>query len=156
MSLKYIYNLTSWSITIVVSLSISTAVSAEDKLVKGKAMYLGWAQPDKRFRPCEGAIIDVENGRIERTTDTCEKRLPSDNTVRPVGFEFSGVVQEIKLDSDTLVLKSEEGAIESVYYRPSFVESGQVNLNDLRSGNHITVKGPVPGRADSIITETTK
>ena len=67
----------SMHLSIAGGLLILHAVSsgAEELLVKETRKYLGWKIPDNKFRVCDETIVNIENGRIEKTQISAARLL---------------------------------------------------------------------------------
>ncbi len=124
---------------------------AEDKLVKGEAIYLGWAQPENQFRTCFGNLLDVADGSLQPTRDTCIKTPGGITPFAFSPFRITGEVAHIDPSSQRLDVKKDTGTTEAFYYKPSPGDSGLVDLQHLNVGDKIVIMGPAAGRAETIV-----
>ena len=65
-------------------------VCAEDILVKGDLKYLGW-QKATGFETCDGSLVPIGGGRVEKTLDRCVPPLPAPAPPAPlqdIHFDF--------------------------------------------------------------------
>jgi hypothetical protein len=115
----------------------------EELLVQGMGRTVGWAVADAAgeiaFRDCNGRQVALAGGGLEPTTRRCEK-APEKVTMR-------GLVRQVDRDRRVLVLVRYGGG-EAAFY----VGAGALGaLASVSPGDHVELRGPVPGHAAEIV-----
>jgi len=123
------------------------SASAEEFLYKQTGKYLGWKIPENKFRVCEGPVMPIENGRIEKTSDKCRKTPPPGPSVH-----WSGTLAFANFDTGIVRIVGDDGNSIDLYLA-SDSESWPI-LKRLTKGATVRAFGPVPGRADTVVIES--
>jgi hypothetical protein len=118
--------------------------AAEELLIRGMGSTLGWvvatADGELRFRNCTGQVVQITDGRVDRTP----RRCPS--TGKSVAIE--GVVRSLDLRSQVIVIEDKAGDVHGFYVGK--IADAWI-LAGLERGVKVEVAGPVAGRAAEIV-----
>jgi len=123
---------------------IPSAVLGEELLIKKEAKYLGWRAGVHEFTTCARNVLKIGDGEIRDTDEKCENR-PG-----PSPFMSRGTVESVNLTGRALLFKDASGEKYYVHYPQRAEAVGNVRLMDLRTGDKVSVIGPVKGRAEMI------
>jgi hypothetical protein len=124
-------------------ISSSTAL-AEEILIKGEAKYIGWQISKLKFITCHQYEIEIGDGKIEKTSEKCQK-APSG----PSPLVIVGTVVSVHPENKTFAIEDEKGQRQDLFYRETI--GTKVKLRNLKKGDKITVTSPVKGRAETIV-----
>jgi len=108
----------SWHTGVTV-LSVLVGISAfaasapcEDLLKKAGDEYLGWKIPTDRFEACDGTLIDIGDGRVERTSRKCT--VPG-----PPSARWGGTVVKVDYDASHVDVRNSAGTVKRVHWDSS-------------------------------------
>jgi hypothetical protein len=117
---------------------------AEELLIRGMGRTPGWvvatADGEIQFRDCRGQIIELRDGRIDRTTQRC----PSTGE----NVTVTGLVISFDASTQVLVVESQGGKTFGFFVGGLADRSV---LDDLAPGVPVEVSGPFPGRASALL-----
>jgi hypothetical protein len=125
------------------SIISSRTVVAEEMLIKGEAKYIGWQTSKLKFTTCQLDDIEIANGKIEKTSETCGKAPGG-----PGPLVIVGTVVDVDYKDASFQIKDERGRL----YHFFFPETGgaKAELKLIKTGAKLTVTSPIRGRAEAI------
>lgn len=140
-------------ILLITFIILSDIVMAEEILIKRRVKYLGWQTSKDKFITCYKNIIEIEDGRIEKTNDKCPKRFG------PGPLVVSGTIEGVDVYNKTFKVRTKEGReISNLFYPGATIDvmtksgnlTGKQKFYDLKTGDRVRVTVPIPGRAEAI------
>jgi hypothetical protein len=123
-----------------------TTVMAEEILITKNAIHLGWVTSKDKFTTCRNTIIEIGEGSVEATKDSCPtfERMPS----------VKGLVDSIDDPNQILSVKDEGGQIQKLFFFQTTGRHYKTQLKDLEKGDKVIVTVPTPGRVGLIQIES--
>jgi len=123
-----------------------TTVMAEEILITKNAIHLGWVTSKDKFTTCRNTIIEIGEGSVEATKDSCPtfERMPS----------VKGLVDSIDDPNQILSVKDEGGQIQKLFFFETTGRHYKTQLKDLEKGDKVIVTVPTPGRVGLIQIES--
>jgi hypothetical protein len=123
-----------------------TTVMAEEILITKNAIHLGWVTSKDKFTTCRNTIIEIGEGSVEATKDSCPtfERTPS----------VKGSVDGIDDPNQILWVKDERGQIQKLFFFETTGRHYKTQLKDLEKGDKVIVTVPTPGRVGLIQIES--
>lgn len=117
---------------------------AEEFLHKKNAKYLGWQKSEKEFTACDQKVLQIDDGKVEKTEEKCKKPPgPGPSTV-------TGKIAELMANKRMFTVKDSAGKV-TVFFYPELAEGkGSVPFEKLQIGETVAVTAPIAGRADSV------
>ena len=126
---------------VVLVLGGPACIGAEEMLVKADAKYLGWSIPNRQFKTCGNTLLAIGGGKIERTTDKCQ------SGPGPGPFSATGRIMVIDAMASTITIKKANGVAVEAVLSEEAVKSSGMSWASLKTGDKVTIKGPVDGHA---------
>jgi hypothetical protein len=120
---------------------------AEEVLLKQKVKYLGWQTATDKFAACDKTVLEIADGRVEKTTERCRREGGPG-----VVMMWNGTVDKVSTTEQAFTLIDAKGK-RIDFYVPMGGAITWENLKSLKKGDKVSVSGPVPGRAESIVAE---
>jgi hypothetical protein len=119
---------------------------AEEILITKNAIHLGWVTSKDKFTTCRNTIIEIGEGSVEATKDSCPtfERMPS----------VKGLVDSIDDPNQILSVKDEGGQIQKLFFFETTGRHYKTQLKDLEKGDKVIVTVPTPGRVGLIQIES--
>ena len=123
-----------------------TRVIAEEILITKNGIHLGWVTSKDTFTTCRKTTIEIGEGSIEKTKDSCPsfERTPI----------VKGSVDSIDDLNQILLVKDERGQIQKLFFFENAEGGGKTQLTDLARGDKVIVTVPTPGRGGFIQIES--
>ncbi len=119
---------------------------AEEILTTNNAIHLGWVTSKNTFTTCHKEILEIGEGSVEKTKQTCP------------GFErtqlVKGLVDSIDGSNQILWVRDGEGQIQELFFFENIESYEKTQLRDLEKGDKITVTVPIPGRVGLVQVES--
>jgi hypothetical protein len=84
----------------------------EDLLKKAGDEYLGWKISGSQFKTCDGSMIDIGDGRIEKTSRRC-------TSPPPPSARWEGTVLRINNDASYMDVRNSAGLVKRVHWDSS-------------------------------------
>ncbi len=123
-----------------------TQATAEEILITNNAIHLGWVTSKNAFTTCHKEIIEIGEGIVEKTKQTC----PVFEKIQPV----KGLVDSIDGSSQMVWIRNEEGQIQELFFFEDTQSHDKTQLTDLEKGDRVTVTVPIPGRVGFVRVES--
>jgi hypothetical protein len=122
-----------------------TGVTAEEILITKDGIHLGWVTSKDTFTTCRKTIMDIGEGSVERTKNTCPdfEKMPL----------VKGVVDNIDVSNQILWVRNEGGQIQGFYFFETTEGYGKTQLKDLEKGDKVIITVLIPGRGGLIQIE---
>ena len=123
-----------------------TRVMAEEILITENGIHLGWVTSKNTFTTCRKTIIQIADGSVEKTKNSCPsfERTPL----------VKGLVDSIDGPNQILLVREEGGQIQTLFFFENTEGDGKTHLKDLEKGDKVIVTVPIPGRGGSIQIES--
>ena len=115
-----------------------TPAMAEEILITNNAIHLGWVTSRNTFTTCRKTIIEIGEGSVEKTKQTC----PFFERTQLV----KGLVDSIDGSNQILWVRDEGGQIQELFIFENTQSYDKTQLNDLEKGHRVTVTVPIAGR----------
>ncbi len=122
--------------------SAPTWLLAEEILITENGIHLGWVTAKNTFTTCRKIIMEIADGRIEQTRNSCPFY---ENTSLVKGW-----VDSIDGLNQNLWVRDERGQIQKLYFLEYAESDNRTRLKDLEKGDKVVVTVPVPGRGEFI------
>jgi hypothetical protein len=135
-------------ISVAAGLLIFHAVNtgAEEYLIRETGKYLGWQIPNDKFRACGDEVLDIGKGRIKKTSDKC-RTLDWPRA----SLEWKGTLVSADGSTGIVRIQPAEGKAIDLYLPRDSVSWGR--LKSVSTGGQVRAVGPVPGRAERVVTD---
>jgi hypothetical protein len=141
-----IFKYVCFQLLFVSSIISSRTVIAEEMLIKGEAKYIGWQTSKFIFTTCHQDDIEIGDGKIERTSEKCQKAPGG-----PGPLVMVGTVEAVDPKDETFRIKDEKGRSYDFFFRET--GGAKVQLKDIKTGYKLAVISPIKGRAEVIKIE---
>ncbi len=123
-----------------------TRALAEEILITNNAIHLGWVTSKNTFTTCHKKIIEIGEGSVEKTKNTCP-------VVDRTQF-VKGLVDGIDDSNQILSIRDEEGQIQELFFFENTQPYDKTRLKDLEKGDRVTVTVPIAGRVGLVQIES--
>ncbi len=120
--------------------------TAEEILITNNAIHLGWVTSKDTFTTCHKEILEIGEGSVEKTKQTC----PVFEKIQSV----KGLVDSIDGSNQTLWIRDEKGKIQELFFFENAQSYDKTQLKDLEKGDRVTVTVPIPGRVGLVQVES--
>ncbi len=121
-------------------------VMAEEILITKDGIHMGWVTSKGLFTTCRKTIMEIGEGIVEKTRDSCPN-------VATTPF-VKGSVDSIDDPNQILLVKDEGGQIQKLFFFENIGGDDRTRLKDLEKGDKVIVTVPIPGRAGFIQIES--
>jgi hypothetical protein len=128
----------------IVVLACPARIGAEEILVKADVKYLGWSIPEGKFKTCARTELAVGAGKIEKTRDKCQ------SSSGPGTFSATGRIMDIDATASTVTIEKGDKKAYKVIVRDEALKSGGLSMGSLKTGDKVTIMGPIEGHASSV------
>jgi hypothetical protein len=129
---------------LILALGGPACLGAEEILVKADAKYLGWSIPDGKFKTCWQTVLPIGGGKLEKTKDKCQFG-PG-----PGPFTATGTIKFIDAKASLVTIEKANGQPYKAVVSEEALESSGLSMGSLKTGDKVTIKGPVDGHASSV------
>ncbi len=123
-----------------------TCALAEEILITNNAIHLGWATSKNTFTTCRKEIIEIGEGSVEKTKQTCPV-LERTQLVK-------GLVDSIDGSNQILWIRDEKGQTQELFFFENTQSYDKTQLKDLEKGDRVTVTVPIAGRVGFVQIES--
>ncbi len=123
-----------------------TRAMAEEILITNNAIHLGWVTSKNTFTTCHKMIIEIGEGSVEKTKQTC----PVPEKTQSV----KGLVDSIDGPNQILWIRDDKGQIQELFFFENTQSYGKTQSKDLEKGDRVTVTVPIAGRVGLVQIES--